>query len=141
MQALDQVDPVQLAATASRQTLRAWASNAHAENRSPQESIEALRRLGLLAYFIPRAQGGPTDFVTYCGIAAVLAEECLSTALIWAMHCQQVAILVDHGDPEHKHVLDEVEQHGALIASVTTEAGKGGDLLTALATLVPEGEK
>jgi acyl-CoA dehydrogenase len=141
MRALEQTDPIQLAATASRQTLRAWACDVDARNRFPHESIDALRQLGLLAYFIPRAQSGPTDFVTYCGIAALLAENCLSTALIWAMHCQQVAILVDHGDAEHKHVLDEVERHGALIASVTTEIGKGGDLLTALAPLVPEGHQ
>src|SRR6476469_9191064 len=141
MDAFNEIDPIQLAVTASQETFRAWASDVDARNRFPHESIEALRQLGLLTYFMPRANGGPSDFATYCGIAAVLAEECLSSALIWAMHCQQVAILVDHGGPEHKHVLDEVERTGALVASVTTEAGKGGDLLTARAPLLPEGDR
>ena len=140
MDAFSEIDPIQLAVTAGQETFRAWASDVDARNRFPHESIEALRQLGLLTYFMPRANGGPTDFATYCSIAAVLAEECLSSALIWAMHCQQVAILVDHGGLEHKHVLDEVERTGALVASVTTEAGKGGDLLTARAPLLPEGD-
>lgn len=139
MRALREVGPVQIALTASRQTLRTWACDVDDRNRFPHESIEALREHGLLTYFIPRDENVRPDFVTYCNIASVLAEECLSTALIWTMHSQQVAILVNHGDPEHKQVLDEVQQTGALLASVTTEPGKGGDLLTARAPLQPEG--
>jgi acyl-CoA dehydrogenase len=141
MTPLNEVDPIQRAVMASQQTLRAWACDVDTRNRFPCEGIEALRQLGLLTFFMPGPNRRPTDFVTYCNIGAVLAEECLSTALIWAMHCQQVAILVDHGDTEHKRVLDEVERTGALIASVTTEAGKGGDLLTARASLLPEGDR
>src|SRR5690349_16531384 len=115
MTPLSEIDPIQRAVTVSQQTLRAWAGDVDTRNRFPRESIDALRQLGLLSYFIPSPDGRSADFATYCSIAAVLAEECLSTALIWAMHCQQVAILIDHGGPEHKHVLDEVERTGALI--------------------------
>ena len=139
MIAAGNVDLVQRAAAVSRETLRVWAADVDARNRFPHESIEALRQAGLSGYFIPKNTGSQADFRTYCAIAAVLAEECLSTALIWAMHCQQIAILVDHGEPEHKHVLAEVERTGALVASVTTEIGKGGDLLTARSPLLPEG--
>src|SRR5262245_45612142 len=141
MSAPGEVDPVQLAEAASRDTLRAWASDVDARNRFPHESIDALRRRGLLGYFIPKPNGCSADFKTFCAIAAVLGEECFSTALIWAMHCQQVAILVDHGGAEHKDVLAEVERTGALVASVTTELGKGGDLLTVQAPIIPENDR
>ena len=64
MRKLSKIDPVQLALSASRQTLRAWAPEVDARNRFPHESVEALRQLGLLTYFIPRADGGPSDFMT-----------------------------------------------------------------------------
>jgi acyl-CoA dehydrogenase len=71
--------------------------------------------------------------------AQTLGGACLSTAMVWAMHCQQVAVLVDHADePLRSEVLCKIASEGMLIASVTSEPTKGGHLLTALAALRSE---
>src|SRR5688572_19751288 len=87
--------------------LRASAHDVDTRNRFPRESIDALRDAGLLKYFVPRRFNGPGgDFHMFSRIAAILGEECLSTALIWTMHCQQVAVLVDHAADVHGDVVD-----------------------------------
>ena len=128
----------QVAAT----VLRRFAADVDDSGRFPRESVEALRQAGLLAVFVPPRLGGPGGgFATLAGVAAALGESCAATALIWAMHCQQVAVLARHGGPPFAPVLGEIAARGLLVASVTSEAGKGGDLLTALAPLerVPGG--
>jgi acyl-CoA dehydrogenase len=110
--------------------LRAWAPAADRDNVFPAASVQALRESGLLGYFVPAPLGGLGGSVaTYAQIAAALGEECLSTAIIWAMHGQQVAVLADHEFAGRDEVLRRVARDGALVASVTTEVGKGGDLL------------
>lgn len=122
--------------------LRASAHDVDTRNRFPRESIDALHEAGLLKYFMPRRFSGlEGDFHTFSRIAAILGEECLSTALIWAMHCQQVAVLVNHAADVHGDVLDHIARTGALVASGTTEYGKGGDLLRAEAPIIREGHR
>lgn len=123
----------------SQNVLKHWAADVDAKNRFPQESMDALREVGLLRFFVPGKYAGlGGDFKTYCRIATILGEECLSTALIWAMHCQQVIVLADHAAEEQADVLSAIVQNGSLVASVTSESGKGGDLLTAQSPLRPE---
>ena len=56
--------------------------------------------------------------------------------MIWAMHCQQVAVLVNHAPKVlHKATLRRIATEGILIASVTSETAKGGHLLSAEAPL------
>ena len=130
---------IRAAQAISQNVLKRWAADVDVKNRFPQESIDALREAGLFGFFVPRRLDGlEGDFRTYCRIAALLGEECLSTALIWAMHCQQVAVLADHADEEQSDVLVSIAHNGSLVASVTTEYDKGGDLLKAHAPLVPE---
>jgi acyl-CoA dehydrogenase len=119
--------------------LRAWAPTADRDNCFPSASVDALRQLGLLGYFIPPELGGVGGSVrTYCDIAATLGEECLSTAVTWAMHCQQVAVLVDGSFAGREAVLADVARNGVLVASVTTEAEKGSELLKAHAPVAEE---
>ena len=123
-----------------RTVLPRWAALVDAENRFPIESVAALRDAGLLGYFIPPELGGiGGDIRTYCDIAELLGRECLSTALIWVMHAHQTAVLVDHRTPAHEPYLREIAEYGVLLASVTSEYGKGGDVLRADAPLVREG--
>ena len=129
---------VELAQVLAEEVLGPRATEVDAENRFPRESIDALRQSGLMGWFVPRDEGGRGgDLKGYCEIAAVLGEACLPTALTWAMHGQQVAVLADHGGPQHSDVLSRVAVEGILVASVTTEYGKGGGLLTAQAALEP----
>jgi acyl-CoA dehydrogenase len=100
------------------------------ECRFPLESISALRSLGMLGYFIPVDQGGQGGSIPeFCEIAALIGESCLSSAIIWTMHCQQVAVLVQYPISCRKGFLEDLATNQHLVASVTTEFGKGGDLL------------
>ncbi|MEU2954598.1 acyl-CoA dehydrogenase family protein [Streptomyces xanthochromogenes] len=122
-----------------------WVARAHArevdaEARFPTEAMDALRRTGLLGLLVPVEHGGLggglEDMVQ---IASRLAGGCLSTALIWSMHCQQVDAVVRHGGPELRdELLPRIAEDGHHLASVTTEAGRGGHLLRAQSPLRQE---
>lgn len=118
--------------------------HAHAvdeEGRFPKESVGALAEAGHLRWFVPREfggfQGSVSAFSEHC---AVVGEGCTSTALILAMHAQQAAILARHAHQTHGELLRKVSA-GYLLASVTTETGKGGHLLTAQAPLRRSGSQ
>lgn len=132
--------PLERAREISRTVLPRWAAIVDAENRFPRESVAALRDAGLLGYFVPPGLGGVGgDMRTYCQIAELLGRECLSTALIWVMHAHQVAVLADHRTSAHEQYLREIAKGGLLVASVTSEYGKGGDVLRAEAPLRRDG--
>ncbi|MFJ5736183.1 acyl-CoA dehydrogenase family protein [Streptomyces microflavus] len=107
------------------------------EGAFPHAALEVLRTCGLLGLLVPREYGGlggsPADLVA---VAGELAGACLSTALVWAMHCQQSDALVRFASPWlRERVLPRVARGEAYLASVTTEPGKGGHLLTAVAPM------
>jgi acyl-CoA dehydrogenase len=118
-------------------TIRAHARAVDEEGKFPDAAFEAIRASGLLGLVVPRGYGGlGCDWTSLSAVARIFGAECLSTALIWAMHSQQVAILVDHGSDDLKErVLPRVAAGEVLLASVTSEEGKGGHVLTALAPL------
>jgi acyl-CoA dehydrogenase len=61
-----------------------------------------------------------------------MAGACMSTAMIWAMHCQQVAGIVAYARPAlAEQLLPRIARGEVYVASVTSERGKGGHLLTA----------
>ncbi len=103
----------------------------------PARNLSALRESGLLGLLVPASSGGlGGDLRDMVAVAASLASECLSTAMIWAMHCQQVAAVVAHGSPElRQRLLPRIARGEVYLASVTSEKGKGGHLLTARAPL------
>ena len=121
---------------------RRFASAVDRENRFPSEAVEALRDAGLLGLLVPKdAHGMGGSFADACQVAIVLGNECLSTALIWAMHSQQVAIIADHAAAQWRDVLTDVGVRGALVASATSEPEKGGNLLLARAALQDRGDR
>nr|WP_245533625.1 acyl-CoA dehydrogenase family protein [Actinoalloteichus spitiensis] len=73
-------------------------------------------------------------------VTSRIAEGCLSSALVYAMHCQQVDAIVRHAGRELRaHLLPRVASGGTYLASITTELGSSG-LLTCDQELVPDGE-
>ena len=111
--------------------VRAHARAVDGENRFPSEAVDELRKCGLIGFMVPRELGGHGgDIRTLSQIAQALGEECLSTAIIWVMHCQQIATIAS-SNSDHAEILSEVATTGALVASVTTEEATGGDLLRA----------
>lgn len=103
----------------------------------PEDGVRHLRTSGLLGLLVPVDRGGSGLGVReMVAVAGELAAGCASTAMIWAMHCQQVSVLVAHGSgPVVEEVLTAVGAGDCLLGSMTTEPGKGGHLLTALAPL------
>lgn len=133
---LDQV-PIEQAMDVAR-VLREDAKRVDEEGMFPVRGIQALKQAGLMSLLVPKQDGGMGgSYTTLCEVSQVLSAECLSTALVWAMHCQQVAVLMAHApEPLRTTVLRRVAKSGSMIASITSEPGKGGHLLTALAPLV-----
>ena len=95
----------------------------------PAEAFAAAREQRLLSMLVPRELGGDgatmSDVVDVC---YVLGGACASTAMIFAMHQIQVAILARHGrgSPWHEQLLRMVSREQLLLASSTTENQTGG---------------
>jgi acyl-CoA dehydrogenase len=103
----------------------------------PLRSLAALRESGMMGLLVPVESGGlGGDLSDLVRVSMELAGECLSTALIWAMHCQQVVALVEHAGRELRNrLLPRIGAGEVYVASVTSEKGKGGHLLSAEAPL------
>ncbi|MCF3103094.1 acyl-CoA/acyl-ACP dehydrogenase [Streptomyces roseoverticillatus] len=103
----------------------------------PVEALAEMRRTGLLGLLVPTAHGGlggTTEDVVTASIA--LGRTDMSVAMIFAMHCQQVAALVRYGNQQLRdELLPEIAAGRVYLASVTTEAGKGGHLLSSESAL------
>jgi acyl-CoA dehydrogenase len=112
-----------------------------AENRFPHEAIDALRGARLLGLLAPTDAGGLGGSINEAAaIAEILGGACMSTALIWGMHCQQVAIMADHAADQWAEQLRNVGERAFLVASATTEADKDGTLQFAHAALAQDRE-
>ncbi|WP_019067356.1 acyl-CoA dehydrogenase family protein [Streptomyces hokutonensis] len=106
----------------------------------PEAGLQALRESGLLGLLVPEEYGGlGADLDGLVQIAGQLAGGCLSTAMIWAMHCQQSDAVVRFASSELKRqLLPRIAGGEVYLASVTSEPGKGGHLLTSEAALQHE---
>lgn len=115
----------------------AHAERTDAEASFPVEALQAMRETGLLGLLVPESYGGLGGTVGDLLTATLrLAREDLSVAMIFAMHGQQVAALVRYAaEPLRATLLPDIAAGRCYLASVTTEAGKGGSLLQADARL------
>lgn len=103
----------------------------------PVRSVEQLRSSGLFGLLVPVEFGGLGGTLhDLAEVGGQLAGGCMSTALIWAMHSQQVDSIVRYGsDKLRADVLPRIASGEVYVASVTTERGSGGHLLTAQSAL------
>jgi acyl-CoA dehydrogenase len=108
----------------------------------PVAALTALRDSGLMGLLIPREFGGLGGSLRdLAEVAEVLAGSCLSTALIWAMHCQQAVAIAGHAAPGlRRRLLPRIAAGQVYLASVTTEYVKGGHLLTCHSPLASDGD-
>lgn len=102
------------------------------DNIFPHKGIKALKDNNFMSLLIPEKIGGlGLDIKTTSEVAQILASGCLSTSIIWGMHCQQVMTIINHTQSKLKEkILSEIVKKQYYIASVTSEYGKGGHLLT-----------
>ncbi|ANS70544.1 acyl-CoA dehydrogenase type 2 [Streptomyces lincolnensis] len=115
-----------------RSVVREHAAATDREASFPEAALKALRRSGLLGLLVPKEYGGlggtTTDLIDVVG---ELARECLSVAMIYVMHCQQAAVLVEHADDALRAALLPRVADGTLyLGSVTTDPGNRGRLLS-----------
>ncbi|SEC38509.1 Acyl-CoA dehydrogenase [Streptomyces sp. 3213] len=108
----------------------------------PVEALDEMRRTGLLGLLVPVEYGGLggslRDMIEAC---MSLGRIDMSVAMIFGMHCQQVAAVVSHGSERLRtELLPRIAEGKIYLASVTTEAGKGGHLLTAESALDTSGD-
>ena len=99
----------------------------------PVEGVQQLRRTRLMSAAAGGPAGSPISDRQLASVAAELGSACLSTALIWSMHSQQLRVLSRYlpgGD------FERVAAQQELVASVTTERGKGGDIFRAKQPLI-----
>lgn len=122
--------------------LRADAAGVDEEERFPRVALDQVRASGLMGLLVPVEHGGLGGSFSDLALGArVLGSGCLSTALIWSMHCQQVAVVARHGSRRLcEELLPEVAAGAVYIASVTSEKGKGGHLTSAVAPLQWSGD-
>jgi len=108
-----------------------------AEATFPIEALEVMRSSGLLRLVVPTEYGGAGGTIAdMLDVTLQLARADMSVAMIFAMHCQQAVTLVRHASPElAASVLPEL----GYLASVTTERGKGGNLLVSESTVHSDG--
>ncbi|MGY3678137.1 acyl-CoA dehydrogenase family protein [Streptomyces sp. TE33382] len=116
-------------------TLREHAHEVDVRAEFPTASLRALRESGLMGLMVPSEYGGlngtPQDLAEF---SQVLAGGCLSTAMIFVMHCQQADALVRFARHELKErLLPRIADGSLYLASITSEEDKGGHLLTSAA--------
>ncbi|GLK99163.1 acyl-CoA dehydrogenase family protein [Dactylosporangium matsuzakiense] len=126
-----------------RPVLARHAPAADASGEFPEASLRALRSSGLLGLLVPESFGGLGGSLRdMAEVAAILGAGCASTAMIWAMHCQQVDAVVRFGPAELcRRVLPRIARGECYLASVTSERAKGGHLLTSAEGLVEDGDR
>ncbi|GGM47066.1 acyl-CoA dehydrogenase family protein [Dactylosporangium sucinum] len=122
---VDAVERVEAAAEAGR-------ADTDRSAQFPVEALAAMRRSGLLGLTVPQRYGGfGASLDDLVDVTERLGRTDLSVALVFTMHCQQVAALDGYGgDKLREEVLPAVAAGDVYLASVTTEPGKGGHLLT-----------
>ena len=112
----------------------AAAANANAvdvEARLPVEALQAMRRAKLLSMLVPVEYGGAgSSLFEIASTCHSLGQACASSAMLFAMHQIQVACLIDHAQssPWHRGLLERTVSEQLLMASVTSEAGTGGNI-------------
>lgn len=109
--------------------------------RFPVEAFDVLRSGRALSALVPsRLGGGGASFGAVAGACEVLGRSCGATAMVFAMHQIQIAVISRHADDSSwfEGYLSDVAREQRLIASATSEVGIGGDMGRSTAAVEPE---
>lgn len=98
----------------------------------PTDAMDAIRSSGLLGLPVPAEYGGQGGTLReVLDTSSALSRECLSVGMIYTMHCQQALTLVRFAtSPLRERTLARIGAGELYLASVTTEPGTGGHLLS-----------
>jgi len=109
----------------------------------PLTALREMRTSGLLGCLVPAQFGGEGLTVREMAAAAYrLGRVDTSTAMVFAMHCQQSAAIVEHASPRlRRELLPRLAAGELYLASVTTEQRTGGHLLTGSTAAEQSGDR
>jgi acyl-CoA dehydrogenase len=109
--------------------------------RFPHEALAALREAGLLHAALPaEVGGGGLDLREISELTQRLARGCGATSMVFAMHQAQIASVaacLDAGGDAAAQLARRITGDDALVASVTSEVGIGGDVRRSNAAVEP----
>jgi alkylation response protein AidB-like acyl-CoA dehydrogenase len=112
-----------------------------ADETFPQESVDALKDIGLNAIFVPEAYGGaPMPYRLYLAVVQAISEACASTGIIYATTFHGMKPLVDFGTEEQKQRLLSRIAQGALASLAITESTAGSDATAMKTRFTPDGD-
>jgi alkylation response protein AidB-like acyl-CoA dehydrogenase len=96
----------ELATKLSQDVLAPNAADVDTHARFPEESVEALRKQGLLGLCVPSAMGGEgAGMRAFCGVVEELAAGCASTAMIYVMHVAAQQAIASSGTLSDRELL------------------------------------
>lgn len=128
----------------SREVAAPAAHEVDVQARFPRESVDAMRRARLLGAAVPVELGGAGLGMAALGrLCAELAQACSSSAMVLAMHYNQLACLVRHraGSPFFEQYLRELCEHQWLLGSMTSEVGTFGDTRSSICAVEVQGDR
>ncbi len=117
------------------------AADVDRDARFPAEAMAALAQAKLLSAYVPAEYGGMgLNILQIAKICEALGQYCGSSAMIYAMHCIQVACVVHHAQDSayFRQYLRRLVEEQRLMASATTEIGTGGDLTSSICAVEME---
>ena len=109
-----------------KDSLAVHAADVDRDARFPVEAFAALRDAKLLSAYVPTEYGGMGITISQLAeLCEALGQYCGSSAMIYAMHCIQVACVVHHAQASSyfRDYLRQLVDQQFLMASATTEIG------------------
>ncbi|HZG27340.1 acyl-CoA dehydrogenase [Ensifer adhaerens] len=113
------------------------------EGRFPHEAVAAMKSARLFGIQIPILLGGEGATVAEIAeLCSIIAQECASSAMIFAMHHIKLSSCVSHGmgDAWHEAFMHRIVREQLLLGSATTEAGIGGNLRNSICAIEVDGD-
>lgn len=105
----------------------------------PEDSVDAIKSLGLNAIFVPEAYGGaPMSYRLYLAVVQTIAEACASTGIIYATNFHGMKPLIDFGTEEQKKRLLPRVAAGAIASLAITEVAGGSDATAMKTRFTPD---
>lgn len=115
--------------------IKKWSVYYDEKNLYPIESIKKLKELKLFNRLFLKNGDISFSIRELEEVIQIISSSCLSTGLICGMHFQQIITIIKHSNLSKNHIIKEILNPQLIIASVTSEYNKGGDINTFLNSL------
>ncbi|MEY2952107.1 MAG: hypothetical protein RLZZ401_194 [Pseudomonadota bacterium] len=120
------------------------AASVDAQARFPGEAVNAFKKEGLLSAPLPVSAGGIGLTLREQGeLVGRVAEHCGSSAMVLAMHYNQLACVARHGlgTPFFDQFAADLVRQQLLLASITSENGTFGETRTSVCAVLVNGAR